>query len=199
MDGKTDGFWNDTRLEKFVVHNYFTDKFYVSLGGYPEQNTSVTRRLVRKINIWVPIYDDGCFNYNPLASSHLATKKSDCGELADVSDVDFEIRCLTCNDSYGTSGPLTKFFKNIDPSHQPRHLPAHHMYRNVIARPMYHMVGPPGLYSIRCHRTGEHHYIGTGNPTFPFFRASSIFSFFRLGPIFPLLRVDSIKEYEASS
>ena len=43
---------------------------------------------------------------------------------------------------------------------------------------------------------GAHHYIGTGNPTFSFFRASSIFSFFRLGPIFPLLRVDSKKEYE---
>ena len=46
MDGKTDGFWNDTRLEKFVVHNYFTDKFYVSLGGYPEQNTSETLQSV---------------------------------------------------------------------------------------------------------------------------------------------------------
>ena len=100
MDGQTDGFWNDTRLEDYVVHNYFTDKFYVSLGGYPEQNTSgqcslldiispasaVSRRLVRKINIWVPIYDDGCFNYNPSASSHLATKKRDCGELGEEED-----------------------------------------------------------------------------------------------------------------
>ena len=54
-----------------ILKNYYTDKFHIDVGGDPmdeygnptKVNTNLTRRLVRKVNIYVSVHDDSCFNY----------------------------------------------------------------------------------------------------------------------------------------
>ena len=41
------------------------------------------RRLVRRINIWIPIYDDSCFNFEP-DGDPLRIKRDNCQELGEL-------------------------------------------------------------------------------------------------------------------
>ena len=81
---------------------------------------------MRKINIWIPIYDDSCFN-SDLNKDPFKIKQDNCQELGgskcnleiivlklseDVSGVDFSVTCVSCRKDEPDSGPLTTFFFN---------------------------------------------------------------------------------------
>jgi hypothetical protein len=75
-----------------------------------------------------------------------------------MSDVNFEIKCLTCKESESESGALTQYFLNSTQSSN-KFMKTHKMFNKDIARSMQHIVGPPGLYSIKCHRKDNDDYV----------------------------------------
>ena len=52
-----------------IVRNYYSDKFYIDVGdpldsdGINKVETKLMRRLVRKVNLYVSVHDDSCFNW----------------------------------------------------------------------------------------------------------------------------------------
>ena len=109
-------FLNDFQKRKyFQVKNYFTDNYYFNLGGEKKtlggrelqlkwylivNTTDLKRRLVRKVNIWIPIYDDSCFDWSEDASA-MKIKENNCQELGGGCSGRKAILCKTLRGCHG--------------------------------------------------------------------------------------------------
>ena len=74
--------------------------------------------------------------------------------------ISFEIKCLTCKETEEDSGPLTTFFKKGNQSSQTFKKKHKMIPGGKGGHDMFHVVGPPGLYSIKCHKKNDEDYVG---------------------------------------
>ena len=100
------------------------------------------------------------FLEQPLASPGSANNMFCTGESYVKEHVSFEIKCLTCKEAEGDSGPLTTFFKAGNQSSQTFKRKHRMILGGKGKDDMFHVVGPPGLYSIKCHKKNDNDYVG---------------------------------------
>ena len=100
------------------------------------------------------------FVEQPLASAGSANNKYCTGESYVKEHVNFEIKCLTCKETEEDSGPLTTFFKAGNQSSQTFKSKHKMVPEEKRKDDMFHVVGPPGLYSIKCHKKNDKDYVG---------------------------------------
>merc|ERR1711974_352521 len=162
---ETKGFYKKAYFGRY--HEYYTDRYYMAVGPVEKVlEAELEREMVRKVNIWVPVYDDTCFNYcGEEENERLECKRTFCQALNETTlkemKVKVEIECTSCKD-----GTLTGFFETSDQSTKLTFRTGHEVYptpnpkEKIEKRNLYHMVGPVGFYRVKCtHGGGDEDYI----------------------------------------
>ena len=141
------------------VKNYYRDQYHIEVGDpyeeYTQENktipASLTRLLVRKVNIYVSVYDDTCFNFCNGTTKDALRRCSDnnCSPMAKDS-IKVTVECDTCERQLEDA---------FSPNTSPKSIQTKDGFGNVSNIPsgnnMYLYVRVPGMYHIRCFDEGE--------------------------------------------
>ena len=124
------------KIENAIIKNYFMDDFHIQVGSprvfwekNPPPPLSLSRRLIRKVILYIGVFDDDCFE-----------RGGQCRALENNEEYTIGLSCLTCDEN------LKEYLKKTDQMKYARG-----STEDIVnGRHINAYILPPGVYAISC-------------------------------------------------